>query len=50
MEKKSIRRGIFNLYTGLVDDEQKFYKYFRMNQYSFHILLRKTENNTKKQT
>jgi len=24
--------------NGLIDDEQKFYEYFRMSQYSFNVL------------
>lgn len=31
------------LYRGLVDDECKFYEYFRMSQSAFHVLLAKIE-------
>ena len=48
--KKREQEGEFlNLFNGLVDDEQKFYEYFRMTQYSFHFLLGKIEANIKKQ-
>lgn len=48
-KKRALEEEFLNLYNGLMDDEQKFYEYFRMTQYSFHILLRKIENNIKKQ-
>lgn len=35
-------------YNGLIDDEQKFYEYFRMSKYSFNVLHGKIENRIKK--
>ncbi|KAL4141524.1 hypothetical protein QTP88_004152 [Uroleucon formosanum] len=41
--KKRQTEGEFTIYNGLIDDEQKFYEYFRMSQYSFNVLHGKIE-------
>lgn len=46
--KKRQTEGEFTIYNGLIDDEQKFYEYFRMYQYSFNVLHGKIENRIKK--
>ncbi|CAI6351654.1 unnamed protein product [Macrosiphum euphorbiae] len=47
--KKRKTEGEFTLYNGLIDDEQKFYEYFRMSQYTFNVLHKKLENLITKQ-
>lgn len=49
--KKRETEGEFvTLFKELVDDECKFFKYFRMSQNSFHILLNKLETHLKKKS
>jgi len=49
--KKRGTEGEFNtLYKELVDDERKFYEYFRMSMYSFNVLLNKVKDDIEKKT
>lgn len=49
--KKRGTEGEFNtLYKELVDDEHKFYEYFRMSMYSFNVLLNKVNDDIEKKT
>lgn len=48
--KKRETDGEFaTLYKELIDDEMKFYEYFRMSMYSFNVLFKKIENDIQKQ-
>ncbi|KAG8295410.1 hypothetical protein J6590_081290 [Homalodisca vitripennis] len=48
--KKRESQGEFiTLFKGLMDDETKFFKYFRMTSETFHILLGKVEVHLRKQ-
>lgn len=53
MNLKRKKEGEFHtLYKELVDDEERFYKYFRMSQYEFQTIITKispviTKQNTK---
>lgn len=48
-EKRETEREFQTLYKELVDDEVKFYNYFRMSMYTFDIFLNKIENDIQKQ-
>lgn len=49
LKTRKIHGEFWTIFNELMDDEQKFYQYFRMPQYDFHVLLGKIEKSLKKQ-
>lgn len=47
-KSRSVEGEFITLYPHLMDDERKFYEYFRMTQKTFHDLLTQVENYLKK--
>lgn len=51
LRKRKTEGEYWTLYRHLVDDEEKFFSYFRMTSFQFNELLRKIENDiTKRNT
>lgn len=51
VRKRKTEGEYWTLYRHLVDDEEKFFSYFRMTSFQFNELLRKIENDiTKRNT
>lgn len=51
-KKRKIHGEFFTLYKELIDNEERFFKYFRMSHYEFEFILNKikpliTKQNTK---
>lgn len=43
-KRRPVEREFITLYPHLMDDERKFYEFFRMTQAIFHDLLAQVEN------
>ncbi|KAL4720971.1 hypothetical protein ACJJTC_019231 [Scirpophaga incertulas] len=44
LKKRKTEGEYWTLYRHLVEDEEKFFQYFRMSTYQFNMLLQKIEN------
>lgn len=49
LQKRKTEGEYHTLYKELVDDERKFYQYFRMSKYQFYYLLDKISTDIKKE-
>ena len=48
LRRRKVEGEYWTLYKKLTDDEEKFFQYFRMSEYSFNFLLGKIENSLRK--
>lgn len=48
-KSRTVEGEFYTLFPHLMDDETKFYEYFRMTQSTFHDLLKKLEEKLKKE-
>lgn len=48
-KSRTVEGEFYTLFPHLMDDETKFYEYFRMTQSTFHNLLKKLEARLKKE-